>query len=160
MTPEMEMTFTLNGRQVRTSAPAHMAALELIRDRLGLLGTKLACGEGECGACAILLDGEPVLGCLTPALDLDGRRVVTVEGLTEDGDLSRLQKAFVEEGAVQCGFCTPGMLISAAALLAGGARPSRAQIARGIEGNLCRCTGYTAILEAIERAAREGNGRA
>lgn len=159
MPSEVELDFTLNGRRVRATAPVSMALLELVRDRLQLLGSKLGCGEGECGACAMLLDGQPVLGCLTPAVDVDGREVVTIEGLGARGQgLSPLQQAFVAEGAVQCGFCTPGMVVSAAAVLAEHPRPTDEQIRRGLEGNLCRCTGYVAIVEAVKSTA-EGGGR-
>lgn len=152
MPSEVELEFTLNGRRVRTAAPPSMALLELVRDRLQLTGPKLGCGEGECGACAMLLDGEPVLGCLTPAVDVDGRDVVTIEGLRGERALSPLQEAFVREGAVQCGFCTPGMVVSATALLAEHPAPTDEQVRRGLEGNVCRCTGYVAIMEAVKAA--------
>ena len=152
MSPEIEIRFTLNGRAVTASVPPTMALLELVRDRFQLTGAKLGCGEGECGACALLLDGEAVLGCLTPAVDADGRDVRTVEGLREAQGLSPLQKAFVAEGAVQCGFCTPGMEIAAASLLSQNRKPSADEIRRGLEGNLCRCTGYVAIVEAVQAA--------
>ncbi len=155
MSDEVEIRFTLNGRAERASVAPSTALLELLRDRFGLTGTKLACGEGECGACTVLVDGEPALGCLTPAVDADGRSVITVEGLRERKGLNRLQMAFVGEGAVQCGFCTPGMLVAATALLTEHADPTDEQIRRGLEGNLCRCTGYVAILEAVRAAAKE-----
>ena len=155
MSSEIEIRFTLNGHPARASALPAMALLEMVREKCGLTGSKLACGEGECGACAMLLDGEPVISCLTPALDADGRSVTTVEGLRDHRHLGRLQQAFVKEGAVQCGFCTPGMLVAATALLAEHPLPTDEQIARGLEGNLCRCTGYTAIVEAV-RGAAEG----
>ena len=153
MQPEVEIRFTLNGRPVSARVPPTMAVLELVRERFALTGSKLGCGEGECGSCAVLLDGQPVLGCLTPAVDVDGRTLVTVEGLREKTDLGALQQAFVKEGAVQCGFCTPGMLVAATALLAEHPHPSAEQVRRGLEGNLCRCTGYVAITEAVARAA-------
>ena len=155
MPPEVDVRFTLNGRPARARVPATMALLEMVRERFQLCGSKLACGEGECGACAMLLDGEPVLGCLTPAVDVDGRTLLTVEGLQEKGGLSALQRAFVREGAVQCGFCTPGMLVAATALLAEHPRPTEEQVRRGLEGNLCRCTGYVAIHEAVRSATEE-----
>lgn len=127
-----------------------MALLELLRERFDLTGAKLGCGEGECGACAVLLDEEAVLGCLTPAFAVDGRTVRTVEGLSSSEGLSALQQAFVSEGAIQCGFCTPGMEIAAASLLRQEPRPTPEQIRRGLEGNLCRCTGYVAMIEAVE----------
>lgn len=153
MTPEIEVRFTLNGRPVRAAVPPAMALLELVRERFQLTASKLACGEGECGACAMLLDGEPVLGCLVPAVDVDGRSLVTAEGLRDHDGPSALQRAFVQEGAVQCGFCTPGMLVAAAALLAERPLPSEAEIRRGLEGNLCRCTGYAAVVLAVRAAA-------
>jgi len=153
MQPEIEIRFTLNGRPVRTHVPPTMALLEMVRERFSLTGSKLGCGEGECGSCAVLLDGQPVLGCLTPAVDVDGRTLVTVEGLREKADLSALQRSFIKEGAVQCGFCTPGMLVAATALLAEHPHPSAEQVRRGLEGNLCRCTGYVAIEEAVQTAA-------
>jgi len=149
----VDIRFTLNGREVAAAVSPTLALLELLRDRFQLTGAKLGCGEGECGACALLLDGEPVAGCLTPAVDADGREVVTVEGLGGQKGLSPLQQAFVQEGAAQCGFCTPGMEIAAHALLREHPHPTAGQIRRGLEGNLCRCTGYVAIVEAVERAA-------
>jgi carbon-monoxide dehydrogenase small subunit len=153
MQSQVEITFTLNGRPVSALVTPTLALLELVRERFQLTGSKLGCGEGECGACAILVDGEAVLGCLTPAVDADGRDVRTVEGLRDVHGLSAVQKAFIHEGAVQCGFCTPGMEISATALLEENPKPSAEQIRRGLEGNLCRCTGYVAIVEAVQTAA-------
>lgn len=153
MPPEIDVHFTLNGRPVTAVVPPTMALLDLVRERFDLTGSKLGCGEGECGACAMLLDGEAILGCLTPAVDVDGRELRTIEGLRDAQGLSRLQQAFVREGAVQCGFCTPGMVVAAASLLTRHPRPSDEQIRRGLEGNLCRCTGYTAIIEAVQSAA-------
>ena len=143
----------LNGRPVTARVAPTVALLEMVRERFSLTGSKLGCGEGECGACAVLVDGEAVLGCLTPAVDVDGREVRTVEGLRDARGLSALQQAFVHEGAVQCGFCTPGMEVTAASLLAEHPHPSDEQIRRGLEGNLCRCTGYVAIIEAVQTAA-------
>jgi carbon-monoxide dehydrogenase small subunit len=153
MSPAVELRFTLNGRPVTAQVPPTLALLEMLRERFQLTGSKLGCGEGECGACAVLLDGEPVLGCLTPAVEADGRDVRTVEGLRDSGGLSAVQQALVHEGAVQCGFCTPGMEVAAHALLGEHPRPTAEQIRRGLEGNLCRCTGYVAIVEAVARAA-------
>jgi len=159
MPSEVEIHFSLNGRAVSAHVTPTLALLELVRERFQLTGAKLGCGEGECGACALLLDGEAVLGCLTPAIDADGREVLTVEGLRDPKGLSPLQQAFVNEGAVQCGFCTPGMEIAAQALLKEHPHPTHEQVRRGLEGNLCRCTGYVAIVEAVETAARTGGGR-
>jgi carbon-monoxide dehydrogenase small subunit len=131
-----------------------MSAAKLLREKLGLTGTKPGCGEGECGACTVLLDGDAVNSCLVPSAVLDGRDVVTIEGLASpDGTLHPVQQAFVEAGAVQCGFCTPGMILRAVAFLRKHPEPTDEEIARSIEGNLCRCTGYVKIQEAIRSAA-------
>ena len=124
--------------------------LEVLRDKLSLTGTKEGCGTGECGACTVLVDGKPVLACLMLAIDASGKRITTIEGLAVDGKLSPLQQAFVEFGAVQCGFCSPGMILSATALLSKDPSPTREKIQKTLEGNLCRCTGYNKIVEAIE----------
>ena len=149
------LDFTLNGRPCRTEAPAHWTALDLLRDRLALTGTKYGCGEGVCGTCTVLLDGEPVRACLVLAARLRGKAVVTVEGLERDGEPDRLQAAFARAGAVQCGFCTPGMLLSAQALLVSNPSPTAKDVREALAGNLCRCTGYTKIIEAVLAAARE-----
>ncbi|KKM09822.1 hypothetical protein SY88_16640 [Clostridiales bacterium PH28_bin88] len=133
--------------------PVNRTLLKLIREDLGLLGTKEGCSAGDCGACTVLLDGNPVNSCLVLAAEADGKEVVTVEGLAQDGQLHPLQQAFIDEGAVQCGFCTPGMLLSAVALLKENPSPSEAEIRQGIAGNLCRCTGYVRIVNAIKKAS-------
>ena len=153
MSPKREIAFTLNGVPTRASVSPELSALALIREVLGLTGTKLGCGEGECGACTILVDGRSVNSCLMFALDCEGRSLVTIEGLAADPLGARIEQAFVEAGEVQCGFCTPGMVVQAHNLLTAHPHPTREQIRRGIEGNLCRCTGYFKIVEAIERAA-------
>ena len=150
----VELRFTLNGIQQRTAAPVGSSALELLREQLGLTGTKYGCGEGECGACTIEVDGAAVNACLMFAVDLDGRRVTTIEGLAADARARALRDAFVEHGAVQCGFCTPGMMVQAAQLLARCPEPDEAAAKAAIEGNLCRCTGYRKIVEAIVAAGR------
>jgi carbon-monoxide dehydrogenase small subunit len=155
------VTLRVNGEPRTVAAEPHHTLLEVLREELDLTGTKHGCELGECGACTVLVDGLPVLACLTlPALVADAE-VTTVEGLATGEALHPLQIAFAEEGAAQCGYCTPGMLMTAKALLDTTARPTRDEIAHAISGNLCRCTGYTAIYEAIERAAsREGGAGA
>ena len=150
---------TVNGKPEEATVPAGMTLLEFLRERLFLTGAKEGCGAGECGACTVLLDGNPVTSCLVLAVEADGREVRTVEGEAKEGDLSALQRAFIEEGAIQCGFCTPGMILSARALLTRNPDPTDAEIVEAIAGNLCRCTGYEAIVAAIQRAAKEERGR-
>ncbi len=147
------LTLRVNGESHTVAAEAHHTLLEVLREELGLTGTKHGCELGECGACTVLLDGKPVLSCLTLPLRIGGAEVTTVEGLAKGPELDPLQIAFAEEGAAQCGYCTPGMLMSARALLDATPHPTRVEMAQAISGNLCRCTGYTAIYEAIEKAA-------
>lgn len=146
------LSLTINGLVEQVSVPAHLTLLQLLRETLALTGTKNGCGAGECGACLVLLNGEPVNSCLVLAVECDGAEVVTVEGLTHDSRLDPLQQAFVEVGAVQCGFCIPGMLISARALLDRDPAPTEADIRAALSGNLCRCTGYVRIVNAIAAA--------
>jgi len=148
------LTMTLNGQEVTVEVEPSDLLAYVLRDRLGLTGTKIGCDEGECGACTVILDGQAVDSCLLPAMKADGCEVVTVEGLVKDGELDPLQQAFIDEGAVQCGYCTPGLLMSARALLDENPHPSEQEIKDAIAGNLCRCTGYLKIVEAIEEAAR------
>ena len=150
---QQDIKFTLNGVPTRVTVPVDMSALKMMRDVIGLTGTKYGCGEGECGACTILVDGVSVNSCLLFAVECDGREVTTIEGLASDPLGLRIEKAFVEAGAVQCGFCTPGMVVQAKQLLEDNPHPTREEIKRGIEGNLCRCTGYVKIIDAIEAAA-------
>ncbi len=140
-------------------ADGSMRALDLLRDLLGLTGTKEGCGRGECGACTILLDGEPVNACLLYAAKLQGRAVLTMEGLAQGEVLHPLQEAFLEEGAVQCGYCTPGMLLSSKALLDRLPHPTVPDIEEALSGNLCRCTGYAKIVKAVQRAAEALEGK-
>jgi len=147
--------FTLNGKAVEASVPSNMLLVEMIREHFGLTGTKVGCGMGECGACTVHLDGRPVNSCLILACQVDGRSVTTIEGLSPDGEPTKLQRAFVEEGAVQCGFCTPGMIMSAAALLEENPSPGEEEIREAISGNLCRCTGYVKIVKAVQRVSEK-----
>jgi len=153
MSLQHEIRFMINGAPKRIAVPVTMSALAMIRDGLGLIGTKYGCGEGECGACTILVDGVSVNACLMFAVDCDGRVLTTVEAVASTPMGEKLRDAFVSHGAVQCGFCTPGMMVQATHMLDGSPHPSRDEIKRGIEGNLCRCTGYVKIIDAIAAAA-------
>jgi carbon-monoxide dehydrogenase small subunit len=147
------VNFELNGADVYVEAPATMTLLDMLRVELGVKSVKKGCEQGECGACTVLLDGSPVTSCLILAPQVEGRRVCTIEGLVDNPLLKELREAFMENGAVQCGFCTPGMLLSAYALLRDNRHPSEEEVKTAIEGNICRCTGYVAIIEAILDAA-------
>ena len=147
---------TINGAAERLDVPSNMTLLQMLREKLALTGTKNGCEAGECGACTVLVDGEPTNSCMMLAVEADGREVITVEGLAPEGELSSLQQAFVEHNAVQCGFCTPGMLMSATALLRRNPNPSEDEIKEALVGNLCRCTGYVRIIDAIQDAAARG----
>ncbi|HLT27914.1 MAG TPA: (2Fe-2S)-binding protein [Zeimonas sp.] len=148
-----DIEFTLNGVRRHARVDVGISTLTMLRDVIGLTGTKYGCGEGECGACTIIVDGTSVNACLMFAVDCDGRDVTTIEGLESNPTAERLREAFVEKGAVQCGFCTPGMMMQATHLLEIQPDADAETIRRGIEGNLCRCTGYVKIVEAIESAA-------
>jgi carbon-monoxide dehydrogenase small subunit len=149
-----EISVTINGSAERVTVAANRTLLQMLREDLGLTGTKNGCEAGECGACTVLVDGEPVNSCMVLAVEANGREVITVEGLSPSGGLSPLQQAFVEHNAVQCGFCTPGMLIAAQALLQRNPEPSTEEIKQALVGNLCRCTGYVRIIDAIKSAAK------
>lgn len=149
------ITFRVNAIERRVEIPPNRTLLQVLRYDLKLTGTKQGCGIGECGACTVLMDGEPVNSCLVMAAKAQGKEILTVEGLGRREKLHPLQKAFVDHGAVQCGFCTPGVLMAAKALLDRSADPSRDEIREALVGNLCRCTGYQQIIEAIEAAAKE-----
>lgn len=149
MSPKIDIDFTLNGIRKSATVRIDMSALDMLRDVIGLTGTKYGCGEGECGACTILMDGISVNSCLLFAVDCHGRNMVTVEGLATNPRVDALRAAFVEHGAVQCGFCTPGMVVQASHLLDTHPDADENTIKRGIEGNICRCTGYKKIVEAI-----------
>jgi aerobic-type carbon monoxide dehydrogenase small subunit (CoxS/CutS family) len=151
---ERSVTLRINGEiHVFNHVSVRKTLVQLIRDEAGMTGTKEGCGEGDCGTCTVLLDGQPVNSCLVLASEADGKEVLTVEGLSREWELHPLQQAFVEEGAVQCGFCIPGMLLAAKALLDENPSPTEAEIRAAIAGNLCRCTGYVRIVQAIKSAA-------
>ena len=153
MTIDVDIGFILNGRTVQVSVPADISALTMLRDELGMTGTKLACGEGECGACTVLIDGRSVNACLVYAVDCDGREILSIEGLRSENVLHDIQQAFVDHGAIQCGFCTPGMIIQAKYLVDNNPTLSLKELQRGLEGNICRCTGYKKIFDAITDVA-------
>jgi aerobic-type carbon monoxide dehydrogenase small subunit (CoxS/CutS family) len=154
MPQNVQLALLVNGEPTEVAFAPYKTLLEVLREDMNLCGTKHGCELGECGACAVLLDREPVLSCLVLGLECDGREVTTVEGLASDGRLHPLQEAFADLGAAQCGYCTPGILMTAKALLAHEPRPSKERIREAISGNLCRCTGYQQIVEAIEEGAR------
>jgi len=148
-----EINITVNNKPYQLSIPPWRTLLEVIREDLGLTGTKEGCGLGECGACTVIMEGKAVNSCLVLATEADGKQITTIEGLADGDKLHPLQQAFVDHGGLQCGFCTPGMIMSAKALLDENPTPSEEEIKRGIAGNLCRCTGYTKIIESIKAAA-------
>ena len=152
------ITVTVNGARERLSIASNMTLLQMLREKLALTGTKNGCEAGECGACTVLVDGEPANSCMMLAVEADGREILTVEGLAPEGRLSPLQQAFVEYNAVQCGFCTPGMLMSAHALLQRNPNPTETEIKEALVGNLCRCTGYVRIIQAVQAAAADRGG--
>lgn len=150
------LTMTVNDQAVTIEVEADELLVDALRERLGLIGTKIGCNEGECGACTVIMGGEAVLSCLIPALRAQGQSILTIEGLSDGDTLHPLQQAFVEHGAVQCGYCIPGFILSAKALLDRNPQPNRDEIKEAIAGNLCRCTGYVKIIEAIEAVAKAG----
>jgi carbon-monoxide dehydrogenase small subunit len=152
------LAFEVNGEHLRAAVPHHKTLLEVLREDLGLTGTKHGCELGECGMCTVLVDGEPYLSCLTLPQDVQGRAILTVEGMAERGALHPLQQAFAELGAAQCGYCSPAMLVTAKALLDRNAHPTRLEIQEALAGTLCRCTGYVKIFEAVELAAGRRHG--
>jgi aerobic-type carbon monoxide dehydrogenase small subunit (CoxS/CutS family) len=150
---KQEIQLDINENIYSISVSPQRTVLEVLREDLGLTGTKEGCSEGECGVCTVLLDGFPVRSCLLLAIDVRGRKIMTIEGISQKGDLHPLQKAFIEHGAIQCGFCTPGMILSAKAILDQNPSPSEEEIRIGLSGNLCRCTGYIKIFKAVQVAA-------
>ncbi len=156
---KQEIMVTINGELNRFLIRTNTFLLDLLRDELGLTGAKRGCNKGECGSCTVLLDGRPVRSCLFPAVMADGRQVVTIEGLEgPGGKLHPLQEAFIQQGAIQCGFCTPGMILTAKGLLDENPNPAEEEIRRAISGNICRCTGYVKIIDAIRTVARKKRG--
>ena len=151
------ITVTVNGEAYEAFVQANRSLLDFLREDLALTGTKSGCNQGDCGACTVLLDGLAVPSCLTLAVEADGRTVTTIEGLAVDGELHPVQQAFLARAAVQCGFCTPGMVLSSVALLAENPHPTAAEVRHAIAGNLCRCTGYTQIVDAVIAASQEPN---
>lgn len=152
----MRVSFKINGKKVTLDAAPEARLLDVIREDLGLTGTKEGCSKGECGACSVIVDGELVDSCIFPVAQAEGREITTIEGLSPGGKLHPIQKAFINEGAVQCGFCTPGMVLAAKALLDKKSNPSDADIKEALSGNLCRCTGYTKIKSAVKKASQNG----
>ena len=157
-TVNYNLGFTLNGEVTTVVIEADDRLIDVLRDRLFLTGTKQGCGDGECGACTVLLNGIPVNSCLVPAMKVQGKTVTTIEGLAQGDILHPLQESFLEVGAVQCGFCTPGMILSAKALLDHKTNPTDEEIKLALSGNICRCTGYVQIIEAVKMAATKLNG--
>ena len=153
---KVELAFVVNGEPVRLRVAPQATLLHVLREDLELTGTKYGCGEGECGACSVLLDGKIVNSCLVLALECEGAEVLTIEGLGANGQLHPIQQAFVDHGAIQCGFCTPGMIMATHALLQANPTPTEAEVRRGLEGNLCRCTGYRKIIDAVLSLAPGG----
>jgi carbon-monoxide dehydrogenase small subunit len=151
---DLLLTFKLNGRDVSVRAKPNTMLADLIRDGLGLKGTKAGCREGECGACTVIVDGAPMNSCLMPVMKVQGCSVMTIEGLSEKGSLHPIQQAFIDEGAVQCGYCTPAMILTAKAFLDQNPNPDESQVRQALSGVLCRCTGYRKIVQAVLRASR------
>jgi carbon-monoxide dehydrogenase small subunit len=155
MMAEQIVKFIVNGKSYEIPIEPQMTLVEVLRDKLDITGTKLSCGAGECGACTVLIDGKPVLSCLTLAMTAKEKNILTIEGLAEGGDLHPIQKAFIDHGAIQCGFCTPGMILTTKALLDENSNPTQEEVKKALAGNLCRCTGYVKIIEAVLAAAEE-----
>jgi aerobic carbon-monoxide dehydrogenase small subunit len=152
---KQQVTFTVNDEVHEIVVEPNELLVDVLRDRLDLTGTKVGCGTGDCGACTVIVDGKPVNSCLMLAVEANGKEILTIEGLAKNGKLHPLQEAFVEEGAIQCGFCTPGMVLSAKALLDRNPQPTEGEIRMEIAGNICRCTGYVKIVDAIWAASRK-----
>jgi aerobic carbon-monoxide dehydrogenase small subunit len=154
-----EMTFNVNGEDYSVQVDIRRTLLEALRENLGLTGTKEMCNKGDCGGCTVIIDGKPVLSCLMLAVEAQGKKIVTIEGVADGPTLHPIQKAFVETGAIQCGYCTPGFIMSAKALLDKNPHPTEDEIKEGIANNVCRCTGYVQIVEAIQAASQTKGGK-
>ena len=152
---KQKITLIVNQETKELEVDLHRTLLEVLRDDLNLTGVKYGCGDGECGACTVLIEGKPILSCLTLAVAVDGKKITTIEGLAEGDKLHPLQASFIEHGAVECGFCTPGMILAAKALLDEMPKPTEDEVKQYLKGNLCRCTGYIKISEAVQGAAKE-----
>ncbi len=155
MKNRVDITLNVNGGNYQLEIEPHRTLVEVLRDTLGFTGTKKSCNEGECGACTVIMDGKPVASCLVLALDAQGKKILTIEGLAQGEELHPIQVAFVRKGGIQCGFCTPGMIMSAKALLDKNPNPTTGEVRKAIAGNLCRCTGYQQIVDSIMSAAEE-----
>jgi carbon-monoxide dehydrogenase small subunit len=153
-----EIKLKVNGKEYDIAVRPHATLLEVLREDLGLIGTKEGCGEGECGACTVIIEGKAANSCIVLALEADGKEVTTIEGLADGGKLHPIQEAFVEIGGLQCGFCTPGMILSTKVLLDANQNPTEEEIKKGLEGNFCRCTGYTKIIQSVKVAAQKVRG--
>ncbi|MBC7219297.1 MAG: (2Fe-2S)-binding protein [Hadesarchaea archaeon] len=152
---KIRVKLNVNGKEYEVEVKPHWTLLQVIRDQLGLTGTKYGCGTGECGACTVIIDGKPMTSCLVLAASAEGRKIVTIEGISNGDRLHPLQEAFIEEGAIQCGYCTPGMILTAKAFLERNPNPTEEDVRRAIDGNLCRCTGYVKIVRAILKASKK-----
>ncbi len=150
---EQKVKFIINGRPYEIAIEPQMTLIEVLRDKLDITGTKLCCGAGECGACTVLIDGKPVLSCLTLAMAAREKNILTIEGLAKNGNLHPIQQAFIDHGAIQCGFCTPGMILTTKVLLDENPNPTPEEVKKALAGNLCRCTGYVKIVDAVLAAA-------
>jgi len=155
---QQQIELKVNGETYQTLIEPHRTLLEVLRENLGMTGSKEMCNKGDCGGCTVIMDGKPVLSCLTLAIEAGGREIVTIEGLSDGFQLHPIQQAFVDHGAIQCGYCTPGFIMSAKALLDRNPNPTEDEIKEGISNNLCRCTGYVQIIEAIDAAASAEGG--
>ena len=148
-----QIRLQVNGHEYDLLIKSHWTLVDVLRDEIGLTGTKKGCGKGECGACTVIMDGEAILACLILAVRARGKRILTIEGLSREGKLDSLQDAFVQYGAIQCGYCTPGMIVTSSAFLSKNPHPSEEEIKKALSGNLCRCTGYVKIIEAVRKAS-------